>query len=249
MNVTFSSAFLRIVSICIFFLTWELSSRFLEVDLLPGPENVFEKIIEEFESNELFFHTSITLKRVFISFIIAMFIGSFFGIFMGRREKLNVFLDDWLVLGLNVPALVIIILSYVWFGLNEVAAILAVSLNKIPMVAVIMREGARSLEKDYIDVGKFYKIPKKKFFMKIFLPQLYPYILSSARSGLSLIWKIVLVVELLGRSDGVGFKLYGFFQFFDIAGILAYTLVFVLLIIFVEFIIVRPFEKRISMWK
>ena len=249
MNVIFSSAFLRIASISIFFLIWELSSRFLEVDLLPGPENVFEKIIEEFESNELFFHTLITLKRVFLSFIIAMFIGSFFGIFMGRREKLNVFLDDWLVLGLNVPALVIIILSYVWFGLNEVAAILAVSLNKIPMVAVIMREGARSLEKDYIDVGKFYKIPKKKFFMKIFLPQLYPYILSSARSGLSLIWKIVLVVELLGRSDGVGFKLYGFFQFFDIAGILAYTLVFVLLIIFVEFIIVRPFEKRISMWK
>ena len=249
MNVIFSSAFLRIASISIFFLIWELSSRFLEVDLLPGPENVFEKIIEEFESNELFFHTLITLKRVFLSFIIAMFIGSFFGIFMGRREKLNVFLDDWLVLGLNVPALVIIILSYVWFGLNEVAAILAVSLNKIPMVAVIMREGARSLEKDYIDVGKFYKIPKKKFFFKIFLPQLYPYILSSARSGLSLIWKIVLVVELLGRSDGVGFKLYGFFQFFDIAGILAYTLVFVLLIIFVEFIIVRPFEKRISMWK
>ena len=249
MNVIFSSAFLRIASISIFFLIWELSSRFLEVDLLPGPENVFEKIIEEFESNELFFHTLITLKRVFLSFIIAMFIGSFFGIFMGRREKLNIFLDDWLVLGLNVPALVIIILSYVWFGLNEVAAILAVSLNKIPMVAVIMREGARSLEKDYIDVGKFYKIPKKKFFMKILLPQLYPYILSSARSGLSLIWKIVLVVELLGRSDGVGFKLYGFFQFFDIAGILAYTLVFVLLIIFVEFIIVRPFEKRISMWK
>ena len=249
MNVIFSSAFLRIASISIFFLIWELSSRFLEVDLLPGPENVFEKIIEEFESNELFFHTLITLKRVFLSFIIAMFIGSFFGSFMGRREKLNVFLDDWLVLGLNVPALVIIILSYVWFGLNEVAAILAVSLNKIPMVAVIMREGARSLEKDYIDVGKFYKIPKKKFFMKILLPQLYPYILSSARSGLSLIWKIVLVVELLGRSDGVGFKLYGFFQFFDIAGILAYTLVFVLLIIFVEFIIVRPFEKRISMWK
>ena len=249
MNVIFSSAFLRIASISIFFLIWELSSRLLEVDLLPGPENVFEKIIEEFESNELFFHTLITLKRVFLSFIIAMFIGSFFGFFMGRREKLNVFLDDWLVLGLNVPALVIIILSYVWFGLNEVAAILAVSLNKIPMVAVIMREGARSLEKDYIDVGKFYKIPKKRFFMKILLPQLYPYILSSARSGLSLIWKIVLVVELLGRSDGVGFKLYGFFQFFDIAGILAYTLVFVLLIIFVEFIIVRPFEKRISMWK
>ena len=168
---------------------------------------------------------------------------------MGRNKRLNVFLDDWLILGLNVPALVIIILCYVWFGLNETAAILAVSLNKIPMVAVIMREGSRAIEKEYIEVAKFYKIPKSRLFMKVILPQLYPYLLSAARSGLSLIWKIVLVVELLGRSNGVGFKLYGFFQFFDISGILAYTLAFVLLIIFVEFILVRPFERKIAIWK
>ena len=102
-----------------------------------------------------------------MSFIIAMFIGTFFGLYMGRNKKANVFLDDWLVLGLNVPALVIIILCYVWFGLNEIAAILAVSLNKIPMVAVIMREGSRSIDKDFLEVGKFYKIPSKRMFLKI----------------------------------------------------------------------------------
>ncbi|MAI76313.1 MAG: ABC transporter permease [Pelagibacteraceae bacterium TMED65] len=243
------NAIIRIASILIFFGLWQISSYFIQVDLLPGPKDVMMKIIEESENNELFFHTAITLKRVVLSFIIAMLIGTVFGIYMGRNLKLNAFLDDWLILGLNVPALVIIILCYVWFGLNEVAAILAVSLNKIPMVAVIMREGARSIEKDYIDVAKFYKISQKKFFFKVILPQLFPYLLSSARSGLSLIWKIVLVVELLGRSNGVGFKLFGFFQFFDISGILAYTLVFVLLIIFVEFILVRPFEKKISIWR
>jgi len=117
------------------------------------------------------------------------------------------------------------------------------------MVAVIMREGSRAIEQDYLDVAKFYKISKGKMFFKVILPQLYPFLLSSARSGLSLIWKIVLVVELLGRSNGVGFKLYGFFQFFDISGILAYTLAFVILIIFVEFILIRPFERKISIWK
>ena len=243
------NAIIRSASILIFFGLWQVASYFMQVDLLPGPKDVIFKIIEESENNEIIFHTVITLKRVVLSFIIAMFIGTFFGIYMGRNQRLNSFLDDWLILGLNVPALVIIILCYVWFGLNEVAAILAVSLNKIPMVAVIMREGARSIEKDYIDVAKFYKISDKKFFFKVILPQLFPYLLSSARSGLSLIWKIVLVVELLGRSNGVGFKLFGFFQFFDISGILAYTLVFVLLIIFVEFILVRPFEKKISIWR
>ena len=152
------NAIIRIASIMIFFSLWQLSSLFLEVELLPGPNDVFEKIILESEDDELFFHTFITLKRVFLSFVIAMLIGTFFGIYMGRNDRLNTFLDDWLILGLNVPALVIIILCYVWFGLNEVAAILAVSLNKIPMVAVIMREGARSIEKDYIEVAKFYKI-------------------------------------------------------------------------------------------
>ena len=249
MDLLKSNAILRIASIIAFFLIWHISSLFVNVDLLPGPSEVSKKILEEAESSELFFHTLITLKRVAISFIIAMFIGTFFGLYMGRNEKANVVLDDWLVLGLNVPALVIIILCYVWFGLNEVAAILAVSLNKIPMVAVIMREGSRAIEQDYLDVAKFYKIGKNKMFFKVILPQLYPYLLSSARSGLSLIWKIVLVVELLGRSNGVGFKLYGFFQFFDISGILAYTLAFVILIIFVEFILIRPFEKRISVWR
>ena len=168
---------------------------------------------------------------------------------MGRKKNFNTFFDDWLVLGLNIPALVIIILCYVWFGLNETAAILAVSLNKIPMVAVILREGARSIEKEYIDVAKFYNINKYKLITKVILPQLYPYLMSASRSGLSLIWKIVLVVELLGRSNGVGFKLYGFFQFFDISGILAYTLTFVIIIIFVEFIFVRPLEKKLTVWR
>jgi NitT/TauT family transport system permease protein len=249
MNAFSSNAVLRIASIFSFFLIWHLASIFVDVELLPGPSEVSKKIIEEAISSELFFHTLITLKRVFISFIIAMLIGTFFGIYMGRNERANTILDDWLVLGLNVPALVIIILCYVWFGLNEMAAILAVSLNKIPMVAVIMREGSRAIEKDYLDVGKFYKIENNKLFFKVILPQLYPYLLSSARSGLSLIWKIVLVVELLGRSNGVGFKLYGFFQFFDIPGILAYTLAFVILIIFVEFLLIRPFERKISVWK
>ena len=249
MSALITNASLRLLSLLLFLFIWFSSSFIFDSSLFPSPNNVLEKIISEIESDELFFHTLITLKRVFISFAIAMLIGSVLGIYMGRKEKFNTFFDDWLVLGLNIPALVIIILCYVWFGLNEAAAILAVSLNKIPMVAVILREGARSIEKDFVDVAKFYNINKFKLITKVILPQLYPYLMSASRSGLSLIWKIVLVVELLGRSNGVGYKLYGFFQFFDISGILAYTFAFVIIIIIVEFIFVRPLEKKLTVWR
>ena len=62
----------------------------------------------------------------------------------------------------------------------------------------------------------------------VILPQLTPYLFAAARSGLALIWKIVLVVELLGRSNGVGFQIQIYFQLFDVTLILAYTLAFIL---------------------
>ncbi len=73
--------------------------------------------------------------------------------------------------------------------------------------------------------------------------------MAAARNGLALIWKIVLVVELLGRSNGVGFELGTFFQFFDITGILAYTLAFASIIITVEAVAMRPLERRITRWR
>ncbi|HRP98634.1 MAG TPA: ABC transporter permease subunit, partial [Rhodocyclaceae bacterium] len=82
-----------------------------------------------------------------------------------------------------------------------------------------------------------------------YLPQLVPYLMAAARSGLSLIWKIVLVVELLGRSNGIGFQLNVFFQFFDIAGILAYTLVFAAVVLLVEAAAMRPLERRLTKWR
>ena len=104
-------------------------------------------------SGQLPFHLGVTLLRLLVSFSIAMLLGSAIGIVLGRHKKLDAFFDNWLVIFLNVPALVTIILCYVWFGLIESAAILAVVINKLPSVIVTIREGARSLDQDLLDLS------------------------------------------------------------------------------------------------
>ena len=84
---------------------------------------------------------------------------------------------------------------------------------------------------------------------RIILPQLFPYIISAARSGLALIWKIVLVVELLGRSNGVGFKINEFFSMFDTTSILAYTLTFVAFVMAIEWFGIKPLERKLTEWR
>ena len=130
-----------------------------------------------------------------------MSLGAAIGYVMGRRRLVDRLLDPWLVVLLNLPALVVIVLAYVWAGLTEAAAIGAVALNKLPNAIVVMREGARALDPQLEEMAQVFRFSRAARLRHLVLPQLAPYFAAATRSGLSLVWKIVLVVELLGRSE------------------------------------------------
>ena len=246
MKNLFNFRFFTLINIIII---WQALAVIINSSEFPTPVNVLISLYYHTFEDELLFHLGVTLYRVFIAFIFAMGIGIFFGILMGTYEKIDKNLDSLLTLGLNMPALVTIILCYIWFGLTDIAAIFAVIINKVPTVIVTIREGCKAVNKELMEISKVYKLSKYDTFSKIYLPQIYPYVMVSARSGLSLIWKIVLVVELLGRSSGVGFQLSMFFQFFDITSILAYSFAFIIVILLIENFILQPVEKKVTAWR
>jgi NitT/TauT family transport system permease protein len=216
----------------------------------PGPLAVLNVLIVEAKSGVLFGHLSATLARVMAAFVIAMLIGSAIGLALGRSSSADKFFDAWLILFLNLPALVIIALSYVWLGPWESTAITAVALNKIPNVAVQMREGARSLSRDLDEMAAVYKFGWLKTFRHVTIPQLGPFFAAAARSGLALVWKIVLVVEALGgHSKGVGHQIFTAFQSFDVPMILAYALAFIVVIQIFELAVLQPLQARLNRWK
>jgi NitT/TauT family transport system permease protein len=124
-----------------------------------------------------------------------------------------------------------------------------VAINKLPNTIVTVREGARSLDPTLDEMARVFAMPPRVVFRDIILPQLNPYLAAAARSGLSLVWKIVLVAELLGRPNGVGFEIGTAFQLFDVARILAYALVFVAVMLLIETALVQPLERRASRWR
>ena len=238
-----------IVSVAGFLLVWFVAAEFAQSRLLPGPGAVLDYIYQETVHGDLLFQLGITLWRVIAAFVVAMVIGSAIGLLMGQMPAVNRALDPWLIVLLNLPALVIIILAYVWFGLNEAAAIGAVALNKIPNVVVTLREGARALDPGLDEMARAYRLSPWSKFRNVTMPQLQPYFAAASRSGLSLIWKIVLVVELLGRPNGVGFELHLNFQLFNVTAILGYTLAFVAVMLAIEYLLVQPLERYSTRWR
>lgn len=239
----------RFVSVAALLLVWTVASYSLGSRLCPDPVAVFSFIVWETASGELPWHLGVTLARVATAFIIALAIGIAAGLLMGRSRVADLLLEPWVLVLLNAPALIVIVLAYIWIGLGEAAAIVAVALTKIPNVAVTIREGARAMDPTLMEMAKVYRFTRRAILANVTLPQLHPYIAASARSGLALIWKLVLVAELLGRSNGVGFQIHLYFQTFDVRAILGYTIAFVALMLVIEFLVVQPLEARAYRWR
>ncbi len=239
----------RLVSVIVFVAVWWIAAQFAGAQMLPGPARVLAAIVVEARSGELFFQLGVTLLRVLAAFTLAMAVGTAIGLLMGRVKLADRLGDPWLIVLLNLPALVIIVLAFIWGGLTEIAGILAVAINKLPNAVVTVREGARALDPGLDEMAQVFALPRWKALRHVVLPQLAPYIAAAARSGLSLVWKIVLVVELLGRPNGVGFEIGIAFQLFDVTLILAYALTFVIVILAIETLLVQPLERRASRWR
>jgi NitT/TauT family transport system permease protein len=239
----------RILSLAAMVTVWAVAAALAQSRLLPGPLVVGATILADLRSGELPFQMSCTLARVAGSFAIAMVLGSIVGYAMGRSTTLDRYADPWLVVLINMPALVIIILAYIWIGLDETAAILAVAVNKLPNVIVVMREGARALDPDLDEMAVAFKFNWLTRIRHVVIPQLAPYLAASSRSGLSIVWKIVLVVELIGRPNGVGFVLGSAFSLFDMAKILSYSISFIALMLVIEGLLVQPLERRAIRWR
>jgi NitT/TauT family transport system permease protein len=245
----YSAITLNSLSLLLFFGTWQALALWLNDTLLPSPVAVAKVFWLATVSGELPYHLGVTLLRLLVSFVIAMGLGCAIGILMGRSKPLNGLFDQWLIIFLNIPALVSMILCYVWFGLTEAAAILAVVLNKIPNVVVTVREGSRALDQELLEMARCFHFSHRKTLQHVIWPQLHPYLMAATRSGLALIWKIILVVELLGRSNGMGYQLNLFFQLFDVASILAYTLAFIAVIQCIELLVLKPLDQLQQRWQ
>lgn len=240
---------LRTYSILVLFGAWFILSFVFSPQVLPGPVPVFQAIWENMASGEAFFHLYKTMLRVLLGLSIAMIIGSVFGILMGISVKAEKFLESWVMVGLTIPAVVYAIITLLWFGLNDSAAIIAIGVTAFPAVAINMWQGVKDIDMQVIAMAKAFKIPRADVIRKIVLPQTIPYLLAATRYALGISWKIATTVELIGMSNGVGYMLNYWFGLFSMTQVLAWTLSFTLVLLGIEFLLINPFEKRATAWR
>ena len=240
---------LRVSSIVALLLIWWLLSLIFPPTLIPKPWETFVEVGAIIGAGDLFVEMGNTLRRVGVGFGLALAVSIPLGIFMGTMRSLESFFEPQIVLGLTMPGLIWAVLAIMFFGLTETSAYAAVAITIMPMLTISIWQGTKSIDKDLIDMSRVFHASPWSKVMDVILPQLVSHILAAIRYGLGLAWKVVVVVEMFGFSNGVGYRVVRGFNTFSMKAVLAWTITFLVVMIVIEFGMIGWLERAVTRWR
>jgi len=217
--------------------------------LLPSPQSTLNEAIRLLSDGTFFFHMYQSLRRVFVGSVIAMIFSIGVGIYMGTVVMGERFFQPLVVLGLTIPGLMWALIAVMLFGINEFSPYFAVTVTIFPMLVINIWAGVKSLDKELIDMSHVFHFTKWMKISQVILPQLVPNIFAATRYGLGLAWKVVVVVEMFGTSNGVGYQVMKSYQVFNMEGVIAWTVTFVIAMIVIEYGLINLAERRLTAWR
>jgi NitT/TauT family transport system permease protein len=228
---------------------WWVASRMLPSSVMPSPLIVAETLWTEVKAGPIWVDVGISMTRIALSFTVAMSVAVLLGFAMGLSRSAERFFEIWVVCGISLPSLVTILTIFMVVGLNETAAVLSAAVPIIPILTINVWGGIKAIDRKLIEMAEAFHATRWRIIRSVVGPQIAPVILSSARFGLGLIWKMVLFVELLGRSNGIGYKIEFYYQMFNMAEVLAHALLFLFIMLFLEVVVLGWLEARLFRWR
>ena len=217
--------------------------------LLPSPVSTMREAVRLVSDGTFFFHMYQSLRRVFVGSLVAMFLSVGVGIYMGTVVIGERFFQPLVVLGLTIPGLMWALIAVMLFGINEWSPYFAVTVTIFPMLVINIWAGVKALDKELIDMSRVFHFTPWMKISQVIIPQLLPNIFAATRYGLGLAWKVVVVVEMFGTSNGVGYQVMKSYQVFNMEGVIAWTLTFVAAMIVLEYGVINFAERRLTAWR
>ena len=209
---------------------WQIASKtgLLESRILPAPSAVISAFWTLLISGELWQHVSVSAGRALSGLLIGGGLGLLLGLLNGSSKIASNLLDTTLQMVRNIPALALIPLVILWFGIDESAKLFLVAVGVFFPIYINTYHGIRSVDPQLIEMGNSYGLSRWQLYKNIILPGAMPSILVGLRFALGLVWVLLIVAETISAQSGIGYMTMNAREFLQtdivLVGILLYAL-------------------------
>jgi NitT/TauT family transport system permease protein len=240
---------LRLALVGLVLLIWQIASLGTPSFILPAPARVADATMTLLASPSFFDDLGITAGRVCAGFALAAVIGVALGLVLGASRTLGEFFEPVLTVINTVSSSIWAIFALMWFGLSNWATIFVVFMTAMPLILTNVWQGTRTVDADYIELARTFRMSRAQVLAKIYLPTILPLFFSGARLAFGFGARVSLVAEALGASSGVGYRLRQAADLVKTDQVFAWTLTLVTMMIALESIVLKPLERHLFAWK
>jgi len=240
---------IHIASIALFFLIWYVASLFFPPAFFPRPGEVLRLMYQDLADGNAFYHLILSLQRTLVGFLLAFLVSVPLGLGMGFLKQIESSFRIWVLVGLTIPGMSWAFLGVMFFQFSEMAVYVPVALTVIPFLTLDIWKGTQALDRDLLRMASVFQIPRYEVARQIALPHLIPHLLAGSRYGVGLAWKITATAEFLTRETGVGFQIKHFGSLFNLGEVFAWTLIFAIVLIIIEFGIFGIIDSWVTRWR
>lgn len=230
-------------------LVWWLASVGLPPDIVPAPSDVAVNIVKIVSTGDGLLHLRLTLWRIIVGFVISAVLGIGVGLLMGMGRGIAKYLELWVTFIITIPSLCWAIIALAWFGLRNTAAFFTIVAITFPPMAVNFWSGVKEVDMSLVEMARVFQARRTLIIRRVIIPQLVPYAIAATRFGLPLAWKMAIIAEMLGLSNGVGYMLIYWFHVLDMTQVFSWMLLFTSVMLVVEYVVIKPLERMLLRWK
>jgi len=209
---------------------WQLASSlgWLSTRVLPAPLEVATAAWKLTLSGELWTHVQVSAGRALAGLAVGGGIGLALGLLTGSVRVAETLLDSTIQMVRNIPALAMIPLVILWFGIDETAKLFLIAVSVFFPIYLNTFHGIRNVDPGLIEMGRTYGLSRWQLYRQVILPGALSSILVGLRFSLGLMWVILIVAETISAQSGIGYLTMNAREFLQtdvvLVGILLYAL-------------------------
>ncbi|HEX5430385.1 MAG TPA: ABC transporter permease, partial [Bryobacteraceae bacterium] len=183
-----------------------------------------------------------------LGFLLAAVTGIISGVIVGWYRKISLLVNPFVSAIYATPRIAMIPLIIIWFGIGMWSKVFIVFISAYFPILINTAGGIRSVDDDLLRAARAYCASDWQIFKTVAIPGSVPFILAGLRQGVALGLIGMVVGEMFGGSQGIGFMVaYGGQTFATdtlFVGVLIIAFAGILLTSLAE-----QLEKRFSRWR
>ncbi|WP_420446171.1 ABC transporter permease [Candidatus Poriferisodalis sp.] len=224
---------------------WYLVTEFvLGAQQLPPPHVVAQEAWEVLSDEGFGATVWASLLRVLVGCTLALIVSVLFGMVIAYSNWWRNLLRALTRFFVSIPSVALAILALIVFGVSGLGPTLTATLVATPYVMSSVAQGLTGVDRRLIVMSESFGRTRAQIITGVLLPSSVLSVIGGARQAFALAWRIVLLTEVFAASDGVGFQIKRSFESYDVRGLLAWTVLFIGIMLLFENFVFRQLERR-----